>query len=71
MKKNFKQSSQAGHEHQTHAQQTQAREFASVEEVLREDRAGVEVPAAVEQRLGKSIEDLPKPEKPWWKRFMG
>ena len=47
-----------------------AREFAAVEEALREDRAGVTVPPAVEQRLSKSIEKLPKPGKPWWKRLM-
>jgi hypothetical protein len=58
-------------EQQAQTQQTTAREFASVEEVLREDRANVTVPPAVEQRLNKSIESLPKPGKPWWKRLMG
>jgi hypothetical protein len=53
------------------AQHTTAREFATVEGALREDRANVTVPPAVEQRLTKSIENLPKPGKPWWKRLMG
>lgn len=52
------------------AQQTAAREFTSAEEALREDRANVTVPPAVEQRLSKSIENLPKPGKPWWKRLI-
>ena len=56
---------------QTQAQHANAREFASVEEALREDRASVQVPPAVEQRLSKSIENLPQPGKPWWKRLMG
>jgi hypothetical protein len=60
---------------QAQSQQTSAREFASAEEALREDRARVSVPPAVEQRLNKSIESLPrslpKPGKPWWKRLMG
>jgi hypothetical protein len=56
---------------QAQSQQTSARELASVEEALREDRASVTVPPAVEQRLSKSIEKLPEPAKPWWKRLMG
>jgi hypothetical protein len=56
---------------QSQSQQTAAREFASAEEVLREDRRQTAVPPAVEQRLSKSIEKLPKPGRPWWKRLMG
>jgi hypothetical protein len=55
----------------TQAQQTTAREFATVEEALREDRTRVQVPPAVAQRLSQSIENLPEPGKPWWKRLMG
>jgi hypothetical protein len=55
----------------TPSQHTSAREFATVEEALREDRAGVSVPPAVEQRLSQSIANLPKPGRPWWKRFLG
>lgn len=56
---------------QTQAQHAAAREFATAEEALREDRANVAVPPAVEQRLSKSIEHLPKPGRPWWKRLIG
>ena len=58
-------------EQQAQTQHSGASEFASVEAALREDRAAVTVPPAVEQRLSKSIENLPKPGKPWWKRLMG
>jgi len=73
MKRQVKHTSQQEQEQlsETHAQHASAREFASVEEALREDRAGVAVPPAVEQRLSKSIESLPKPARPWWKRLMG
>ena len=40
-------------------------------EALREDIRQTVVPPAVEQRLSESIAKLPKPEKPWWKRFIG
>ena len=58
---------------QTQSQSTAPREFTSVTEALREDRARVEVPPAVEQRLNESIAKLPKPppQRPWWKRLMG
>ena len=52
------------------AQQAGSREFASTEELLREDRAAVTVPPAVEQRLSQSIEQLPPPGRPWWKRLI-
>ena len=56
---------------QSQTQQTAAREFASPEEMLREDRRQTTVPPGVEQRLIKSIENLPKPKsgRPWWKRL--
>lgn len=56
---------------QAHTEQTAAREFTSAEEALREDAKNVTVPPAVEQRLSKSIENLPKPDRPWWKRLIG
>jgi hypothetical protein len=55
---------------QTQSHQTSAREFATVEEALRDDREGITVPPAVEQRLSKSIENLPQPGRPWWKRLL-
>lgn len=71
MNKKLKQTSQPELEQQAQAHSAAAREFASVEAALREDRANVTVPAAVEQRLSKSVESLPKPGKPWWKRLIG
>jgi hypothetical protein len=71
MKKTFKHISSSEHAQQAQTQHSEAREFASVEAALREDRAAVTVPPAVEQRLSESIEQLPKPDKPWWKKLMG
>jgi hypothetical protein len=53
------------------AQHISAHEFATTEEALREDRRQTVVPPAIEQRLSKSIENLPLPAKPWWKRLLG
>ena len=55
----------------TQSQQTAAREFVSAEEALREDIRQTIVPPTVEHRLSKSIEHLPKPGRPWWKRLIG
>jgi hypothetical protein len=56
-------------EHQT--QQSGAREFASVEEMLRYDAAHTTVPPGIAQRLQKSTGDLPRPKMAWWKRLFG
>lgn len=53
------------------AQQTNAREFATTEELLRHDAAQVEVPPAVADRLAHSIRNEPQPERSWWKRVFG
>lgn len=53
------------------SQQTEAREFATAEELLRHDAAQTQVPPAVAQRLDKSIQREPKPPKSWWKRITG
>ena len=75
MKRQTKQTSQTSQEQEqlsnTQSQQTAAREFASAEDALREDIRQTVVPPAVEHRLTKSIEGLPKPGRPWWKRLMG
>lgn len=75
MKRHTKHTTQTSQEQeqlsQTQSQQTAAREFTSAEEALREDIRQTVVPPAVEHRLSKSIEKLPKPERPWWKRLMG
>ena len=75
MKRHTKQTSQTALEQEqlshTQSQQTAASEFATAEEALREDIRQTVVPPAVEHRLSKSIEGLPKPERPWWKRLIG
>jgi hypothetical protein len=55
---------------QTAAQQSTAREFATTEELLRHDAAQTEVPPVIAERLTKSIQDLPRPTKSWWQRWL-
>jgi len=50
------------------AQQTSAREFASVEEVLRHDASQTVVPPGVAERLARSVQNVPPPERTWWQR---
>jgi hypothetical protein len=45
------------------------REFESPEQLLREDASTVRVPDAVEARLRRSVEENPKPRRPWWNRW--
>ena len=59
---------------QAHTANTQSgtvREFATPEDLLRHDRAQTPVPAAVSERLERSLAAEPPPErKPWWKRLL-
>jgi len=50
---------------------TNSREFATTDELLRHDAAQVEVPPAVAERLAQSLRHAPPPERPWWKRVFG
>ena len=50
------------------AQQTTAREFASVEEVLRHDAGQTVVPPGIAERLARSVQNVPPPERSWWQR---
>jgi len=56
-------------------QQTQsagAREFASVEEMLRHDALHTPVPPTIAYRLEESVKQLPPPSsRAWWRRFFG
>ena len=56
-------------------QQTQsppAREFASVEEMLRHDALHTPVPPTIAYRLEESVKQLPPPsQRGWWRRFFG
>lgn len=63
-------------EEQTHSEeqlkQTKGREYGSVEELLREDAQNTKVPAAIAERLQKTMDGLPPAErKAWWRRLFG
>ena len=51
--------------------QTQPMEFATVDDLLRFDSEQNPVPPEVSDRLGRSLEAEPKPEKPWYKKLFG
>ncbi len=56
-------------------QQTQAsgaKEFASVEEMLRHDALHTPVPPTIAYRLEESVKQLSPPSsRAWWRRFFG
>ena len=52
------------------SQQTNAREFATAEELLRHDAEQTQVPPVIAERLTKSIQNLPRPEKTWLERLL-
>ena len=65
-------SSKFRHEHETVEQTTQLppkTEFASVEEMLRQDAAQIEPPPAIAVRLADSISREPKPARSWWRKL--
>jgi hypothetical protein len=51
--------------------QSSAREFGSAEELLRHDAAHTPVPPRVAVRLEQSLESVPRPRAPWWRRLFG
>jgi hypothetical protein len=48
---------------------SEAKEFSSVEEMLREDSSQTVVPPGIALKLNESIAKLPKPTASWWQRF--
>lgn len=46
------------------------KEFSSAEEMLRQDARQTDVPPAIAERLARSIQAEPKPNRPWWRRLM-
>ncbi len=57
---------------QQQAQSSSAREFNSVEEMLRHDRLHTPVPPSIGHRLEESVRQLPPPSaRAWWRRFFG
>ena len=53
----------------TQGQESATREFATPEELLRHDARQTLVPPGIAERLGKTIQNEPKPERSWWQRF--
>jgi hypothetical protein len=53
------------------AAQTNGRDFASVEELLRHDSENNPVPPEIGERLNASLEAEVPREKPWYKRIFG
>ena len=49
----------------------EGKEFGTVEELLRYDSEQNPVPAEVGEKLGRSLANEPKVEKPWYKRILG
>lgn len=62
-----KQESVSEHE-QKQQQKSNAKEFSSVEELLRHDAADIVVPLRVTAKLNQSIANAPKPKR-WWNQF--
>jgi hypothetical protein len=52
------------------AQRPAGVEFASVEDMLRQDRDATRVPEGIADRLDASVGQLPPPV-PWWRRLLG
>jgi hypothetical protein len=44
-------------------------EFATTDELLRHDAGQTEPPAAILERLSRSLAAEPIPKKPWWQRL--
>ena len=51
------------------AQAKPALEFGTAEELLRYDAASTAVPDGIARRLQESVAPLPRPGRPWWKRW--
>jgi hypothetical protein len=63
---------QSAHDQEVRSEQKQtAREWATPEEMLREDIEQTPVPPGVGARLRDSIDKEPAPRKGWWQRLFG
>jgi hypothetical protein len=75
MKPNISKLNQTEQEQITAQQRLQAsstaREFASVDEMLRFDASQVAPPDTLETRLQNSLQQTPAPRQPWWRRWFG
>lgn len=69
-----RQTKQTSHEQEQRAEaqsQQAGQEFATPEDLLRHDARQTLVPPGIAERLGKSIQTEPKPERSWWQRLLG
>ena len=74
MKKKFisREQEQEQHAALQQSQEKAAREFSSVEEMLRHDALHTPVPPNVAHRLRQSVgQAMPPARSPWWKRLFG
>ena len=74
MKQHSQFDSEEEHRHQAAEHQVQpatAREFGSVEEMLRHDALHTPVPPNVAHRLQESLAQVPPAPRPWWRRWFG
>jgi hypothetical protein len=72
MKRQNKLKEEQAQEQSLQEEQQTAREFGSVEDLLRHDAVHTPVPPAIAQRLQESIGPmLPPTNRPWWKRLFG
>ena len=51
------------------SRQTTIREFTSVEELLCFDAKRTDVPPEIAQRLSRTLQNEPRPARPWWRRL--
>ena len=74
MKHQTKHSSLEQEQQRAFDQQTQsqsAKQFATVEEMLRYDAAHTTVPPAIATRLEQSTSQMRPPAQSWWRRVLG
>jgi len=55
----------------TQSSQAVGLEFSTVEDLLRHDNEQHPVPTEVAERVSTSINDEPKPKKPWYRNLFG
>jgi hypothetical protein len=71
MKQHSKLSQEQQHAETQQTRQPSGREFASVDEMLRFDAAQTAVPHVIAERLKKSTDADPRPDRSWWQRIFG
>jgi hypothetical protein len=71
MKRQIKHASQEQEQlSKVESQQNSTLEFVSSDDLLRHDANQTDVPPEIAERLARSIQNEPKPERSWWRRFL-